>query len=79
MRVLTTTLASPTSKRVIDDFLNRFVDGKHVVYDVPSASAILDAHEASIGTRVLPRYRFDKADVIVSFDADFLGTWISPV
>jgi Fe-S-cluster-containing dehydrogenase component len=27
---------------------------------------------------VLPHYHFDKADVIVSFGADFLGTWISP-
>jgi molybdopterin-containing oxidoreductase family iron-sulfur binding subunit len=26
----------------------------------------------------LPHYRFDKADVIVSFGADFLGSWISP-
>ena len=25
------------------------------------------------------RNHFDRADVIVSFDADFLGTWISPV
>src|SRR5262249_29681258 len=31
------------------------------------------------GTRVLPRYRLDRADVLVSFDADFLGTWITPV
>jgi hypothetical protein len=74
VRVLSTTMPSPTTKRVIGEFLARFPDGKHVVYDVPSASAILDAHGG-----VLPHYRFDKADVIVSFDADFLGTWISPV
>ena len=29
--------------------------------------------------RLLPHYLFDRADVIVSFGADFLGTWISPV
>ena len=28
---------------------------------------------------MLPRYLFGKAAVIASFDADFLGTWISPV
>jgi molybdopterin-containing oxidoreductase family iron-sulfur binding subunit len=50
-----------------------------VVYDPLSCSAILDAHEETHGSRILPRYRFDKADVIVSVDADFLGTWISPV
>ncbi|MBI2346041.1 MAG: 4Fe-4S dicluster domain-containing protein [Deltaproteobacteria bacterium] len=26
-----------------------------------------------------PRYRFDRADVVVTLGADFLGTWISPV
>ena len=74
VRVLSTTLASPTSKRIIDQFLARFEDGRHVVYDVPSASAIRAAYGG-----VLPHYRFDHADTIVSFDADFLGTWISPV
>jgi molybdopterin-containing oxidoreductase family iron-sulfur binding subunit len=28
---------------------------------------------------LLPHYKFEQAEVIVSFDADFLGTWISPV
>ena len=29
--------------------------------------------------RVLPHYKLDQARVIISFGADFLGTWISPV
>jgi Fe-S-cluster-containing dehydrogenase component len=74
VRVLSSTLSSPTTKRVIAGFLSRFPDGRHVVYDVPSASALREAHGG-----VLPRFRFDEADAIVSFDADFLGTWISPV
>ncbi len=44
-----------------------------------SCSAILDAHQKTHGARVLPHYLFDRADVLVSFGADFLGTWISPV
>jgi hypothetical protein len=28
---------------------------------------------------VLPRYHLDRAEVLVAFDADFLGTWVSPV
>ena len=31
------------------------------------------------GTGALPHYKLDQADVIVGFEADFLGTWISPV
>ncbi|MEZ5029834.1 MAG: hypothetical protein R2787_00390 [Saprospiraceae bacterium] len=42
-----------------------------------SCAALLDAQEMSYGVRTVPSYHFDKADVIVSFDADFLGTWIS--
>jgi Fe-S-cluster-containing dehydrogenase component len=79
VRVLTGTINSTVRQAKIDEFLKRFQDGRHVSYDALSSSAILDAHQQTHGTRVLPRYRFDVADVIVSFDADFLGTWISPV
>ncbi|HSP13581.1 MAG TPA: 4Fe-4S dicluster domain-containing protein [Thermoanaerobaculia bacterium] len=79
VRVMSSTLPSPTAKRVIDEFLARFEDGSHIIYDVPSCSAIADAHEETHGVRAIPHYRFDKAEVIVSLDADFLGTWISPV
>ena len=73
------TVTSPTEQHWIDRFLAQFSDGRHVVYDPLSSSAILDAHLATHGQRLLPRYFFDRADVIVSFGADFLGTWISPV
>ena len=40
---------------------------------------MLLANEASYGKRAIPSYHFDKANVIVSLGADFLGTWLSPV
>ncbi|MCP5464643.1 MAG: TAT-variant-translocated molybdopterin oxidoreductase [Deltaproteobacteria bacterium] len=76
---LTGTITSPTLKSTIDQFLSKYPNAKHVVYDAVSASGILDAHEFIFGKRILPHYRFDKARTIVSFGADFLGTWISPV
>ncbi|MFQ5627946.1 MAG: TAT-variant-translocated molybdopterin oxidoreductase [bacterium] len=86
---LTGTLTSPSTRAVIDRFLSRFRNAAHVEYDAVSYSAILDAHEQTHGLprrtdvqrgkRALPHYRFDRAEVIASFDADFLGTWISPV
>ena len=79
VRVLTETVTSPSTQAAIDGFCALVKDGRHVVYDALSSSAILDAHERTHGRRVLPRYRFDRAEVIASFDADFLGTWISPV
>jgi Fe-S-cluster-containing dehydrogenase component len=79
VRVVSSTIPSQTTKLVIDEFLARFDDGRHIVYDVPSCSAIADAHEQSHGVRAIPHYRFDQAAVVLSLDADFLGTWISPV
>lgn len=79
VRVVTASTSSATLRRAISAFLKRFPDGRHVEVDPVSVSAILDAHAATHGARRLPRYRFDKANVIVSFEADFLGTWISPV
>ena len=40
---------------------------------------MLEANKISFGKQVIPDYRFDKADLIVSFGADFLGTWLSPI
>ncbi len=79
VRVLTGPITSPTARRAVDSFVKTFPDAQHITYDVLSSAAIVQAHERTHERRVLPRYRFDKAEVIVSFDADFLGTWISPV
>ena len=79
IRLLSGTIHSPSELAAIQAFLSRFPGARHVVCDPLSCSAILDAHETTHGVRLLPRYRFDRARVIAGFDADFLGTWISPV
>ena len=77
--LLTSSVSSPTSKEVIAQFLAKYPGSKHVVYDAISYSGILLANEATYGKKAIPSYRFDKAKVIVSLGADFLGTWISPI
>jgi Fe-S-cluster-containing dehydrogenase component len=79
IRILSNTNVSPTAKKVIADFITKYPSTKVVTVDDISYSAILDANEANFGKRALPTYKFDAADVIVSFNADFLGTWINPV
>lgn len=79
VRFLTGTIDSPATRAMIQRFLSGFKDTRHIEYDAVSCSAILDAHNVTHGERLLPRYRFDYAEVIVSFDADFLGNWLSPV
>ncbi|MGQ9848483.1 MAG: molybdopterin dinucleotide binding domain-containing protein [Aggregatilineaceae bacterium] len=40
-------------------------------------SALLAANEALFGRAALPTYELSRADLIFSFGADFLGTWLS--
>ena len=79
VRFLSQTVTSRTLGEEIARFLAAFPGARHVIYDPLSCSAIADAHERTHGVRAIPRYHFDRAEAIASFDADFLGTWISPV
>ncbi|CAL2089579.1 Quinol:cytochrome c oxidoreductase iron-sulfur protein [Tenacibaculum sp. 190524A02b] len=73
--LLTGTLASPSTEKVIADFVAAYPNIKHVVYDAISESASLDAFETMYGKRALPNYDFSKAEVIASIGADFIGDW----
>lgn len=77
--LITPAIISPTSRSVISSFLTAYPNITWQVYEPMPASGILKANEASFGRAVIPDYHFDKAEVIVSFAADFLGTWLSPV
>lgn len=79
IRIVSSTINSPSSNRVIADFVAKYPNTRHIQVDAVSYTGILKANEASFGRAVLPHYHFDRADVIVSFGADFLGTWISPL
>lgn len=79
IRLLTASITSPSTKQILADYLSAHATAKHVVYDAVPVSGLIAAHEKSMGKRILPHFHFDKAKVIASFGADFLGTWISPV
>ena len=73
--LLTQTFASPSTSKLISEFIAKYPNVRHVVYDAVSSSDALDAFQNKYGTRALPDYDFSKADVIVSVGADFLGDW----
>lgn len=79
IRIVGNTVLSPTTKKAVEDFTAKFPNTKVVMYDPVSASGLLQANEQCFGQNAIPDYHFDRAKVIVSFDADFLGTWISPI
>ncbi|KAA2244761.1 4Fe-4S dicluster domain-containing protein [Chitinophaga agrisoli] len=76
--LLTSTITSPSTKKVIGEFLAKYPGSRHVTYDAVSYSAMLLANEAAYGKKTLPSYHFENAKVVVSLGADFLGTWLNP-
>lgn len=79
IRILSSTILSPSTRAIVNDFIAAYPNTKHVVYEPVSYSAIADANEVNFGKRVVPGYSFDQAKVIVGFSCDFLGTWLSPI
>ena len=79
IRILSSTVISPSTKKVIAEFTSKYPGTKHISYDAVSCSAMRQANKDCFGVEEIPTYNFDKANVIVGFDCDFLGNWISPV
>ena len=73
--VLTGSMPSPSTTKLIADFKSKYGNVSHIAYDAVSVSATLDAYEAKYGTRGMANYDFSKAKTIVSVGADFLGDW----
>lgn len=76
--LLSSTVISPSTNAALNEFLKKYQGSEWITYDVSSQSGMLIANKATFGKAGIPLYQFDKADVIVSFGADFLGTWLSP-
>ena len=76
--LVSSTVISPSFRSILRDFKKINKNFSHVVYDAFSKDAILSANYETFGKRFIPTYRFDKADCIVSFSADFLNEWLDP-
>jgi len=77
--IVTPTIIGPSTREVFRRFFEAHPNAQWIQYDEVSASGIRDAHMDLFGAAVIPGLHFDRAEYILSFDADFLGTWLSPV
>ena len=79
IRILSNTIVSPSTKKVIDSFSANYGSNvKHIEYDAVSYCGIRNANKNSFGQAIIPSYHFDKAKTIVSINADFITNWIFP-
>ncbi len=77
--ILSGTIISPSTKQLIEEFKAIYPNTKWITYDAISYQAIRLAHQKQFGEAIIPSYEISKAKLIVGFNADFLGTWLSPV
>ncbi|HET6960299.1 MAG TPA: TAT-variant-translocated molybdopterin oxidoreductase, partial [Vicinamibacterales bacterium] len=74
LRILTESVSSPTLAAQIRELLSRFPAAKWHQWDPASRDNARAGAKAAFGQFVDAKYRFENADVILSLDADFLGS-----
>ncbi len=77
--LLTGPVLGPATCQLIGEWLARHPGARQVIYEPVSQAALRAAAGQSFGRPVVPRYRLDRARLVVALEADFLGTWLSPV
>ena len=65
-------------KVLLGNYLDSLSSKNHFVYEAVSPAVQRAANLKSYGME-MPRFSINKAKVVVSFGADFLGAWVSPV
>ncbi|MDX8398830.1 MAG: molybdopterin-dependent oxidoreductase [Gallionellaceae bacterium] len=63
---------------LLKNYLEALGSQNHFAYEAVSPSVVRAANKKAYGVE-MPRLNLEKAKVIVSFGADFLGAWVSPV
>jgi anaerobic selenocysteine-containing dehydrogenase/Fe-S-cluster-containing dehydrogenase component len=65
--------------KLFEESLDRWDSGGPLVFEPFAYETLKVANEKVFGVKGLPSYHMDQADALVSFGADFLETWLSPV
>ncbi|WP_172282020.1 TAT-variant-translocated molybdopterin oxidoreductase [Chryseobacterium sp. LAM-KRS1] len=73
--LLSQSFASPTFKKLFAEFKAKYPTAELVTYDAFPYSAALDAAQEVFGQRALPVYDLKGSELVVSFQADFLGDY----
>ena len=73
--LLSQSYASPTFKKLFAEFKAKYPTAELITYDAIPYAAALDAAQEVFGQRALPVYDLGKSQLVVSFNADFLGDY----
>lgn len=65
-------------KVLLGNYLDSLGSKNHFVYEAVAPAVVRAANKKAYGVE-MPRFNISKAKVVLSFGADFLGSWVSPV
>jgi anaerobic selenocysteine-containing dehydrogenase/Fe-S-cluster-containing dehydrogenase component len=71
--------AAGTLDRLFDEWMAAIGSPNRVIHESFDVEPAREANRLTFGLAEIPRYQLDEADLIVSFGAGFLETWVSPV
>jgi len=74
LRFLTTTVTSPTLQAQIAAVLAELPEAKWIAWEPAGCENVFAGTKLAFGEELQPVYLFDKADVVLSLEADFLGS-----
>jgi Fe-S-cluster-containing dehydrogenase component/anaerobic selenocysteine-containing dehydrogenase len=77
--LITQTVIQPEVRQIIDQLKSKYPNLAHLQYDAISYSGLRNAYGLAVGSDALPSFELQNAEVLVAFNADFLGTWLEPV
>jgi anaerobic selenocysteine-containing dehydrogenase len=66
------------TKVLMGNYMDSLGSKNHFVYEAIGPAVVRAANKKSYGVE-MPRFNISKARVVLSFGADFLGAWVSPV
>ncbi len=77
--VVVTRQLTGAMKVLMEKFVAAVPETSHIVHEPLEYAAMAAANKLSLGIEAIPTYIFDQARFVVSFGADILETWLSPV
>ena len=76
---LLTTPLGGNLNTLVNDFMTAYGSGNKLTHELFGNTSLEYANRASMGIDAIPHYDIEKTKFLLSFGADFSGTWLSPV
>jgi anaerobic selenocysteine-containing dehydrogenase/Fe-S-cluster-containing dehydrogenase component len=76
---MVTEVTGDTLLNLFRSVLDRYNSPSLRIYEPFAFESLKYAYQQVFGSPQLPGYRLDRADMLISFGADFVETWLSPV